>query len=66
MVRTYKIGPNAGKKVKGGGWLNKVVPLVKAIIDEDWGKATSLASTYAEHPGLASLLAKQQHKQDGW
>ena len=48
-----------------GGWLNKVVPLVKAVLDEDWWNASAIATSYAEHPSVAPLLEKAKGKGKG-
>ena len=31
------------------GWMNKALPLVGAILDENWGEARRLASSYADN-----------------
>jgi len=53
-----KGGGKANKDAKSTktGWLNRCVPLVQAVLAEDWEEAKRLAADYAGHPSLTPLL----------
>jgi len=57
--------PNAS----GGGWFNRALPLVKAILDGDIDEATDLATKYSAIPlmqdGLNRLAAKAAKRSHG-
>jgi len=57
--------PNAS----GGGWFNRALPLVKAILDGDMEEATDLATAYSAIPlmrdGLSRLAAKAAKRSHG-
>ena len=54
----------AGKKpAVGSGWLNRTVPLVGHLLNEDYAAAALHAQNYADHPSVKPLLEKWQAQQ---
>jgi hypothetical protein len=54
-----KGGKGTGKDNKHG-WMNKMVPLVVAILDGDIDTAVTLATQYADTPSLGPLIEKHR------
>ncbi len=60
----YLKGKGKGKSNKGKGsraktgWLNKMIPLLAAIMDEKHDDIAALVDEYSRHPSVVPLLEK--------